>query len=139
MWSTTKAGLLGKLAQPYEHDKRVILSPAIAAGSCSRRRPDLPRLDPMQGDVDKIEASGKVPAWLANVHAIEARAATRTSPNLLWTVAGKVKRYDLPDVGLGVDSVPGPERVGLAMEGRQASWLIRGSIKFSSRPTPPSS
>src|SRR5205807_1869871 len=64
---------------------------------------------------------------------IEAESGTDThGPALVVTLAGKGGRYKLPDFGIGVTSLPSPERVSLAMELVPQGWLVRGNITFAS-------
>jgi hypothetical protein len=47
------------------------------------------------------------------------------------TLAGPGTRYEIPDVGLGVTSLPSPQRISTAMELVTQGWLIRGNIVFA--------
>jgi hypothetical protein len=156
-WSATKGGMYGKrTGKLFPNDRRVLLSPwrgwfvlaqpedvhgLTAAGS---------------GNLDMIEARGKLPPWLATIRDIEKEtseppAASRPNPGapaapkggaakvddkrgpaLVLTLKGPGKRYKIPDVGLGVSSAPSPDRLSLAMELVKQGWLVRGNIVFAS-------
>ena len=93
---------------------------------------DLPPLAGAKSDLDKVEASAKLPAWLANIRTIEGESGDKSGPALVVTLAGSASRYTFPEVGLGITSLPGPQRVSLAMELVKQGWLVRGNIKMAS-------
>jgi hypothetical protein len=153
-WSTARGGMLGKRqvkavpgASPgsagarsipggnaESNDRRMVLSPwknwfvlaqpedlgaLVAAGG---------------GKIDAIEARGKLPPWLDTIRTIEKESGDdpKTGPALVVTLAGDGKRYALPDVGLGITSLPAPERVSIAVELDPKGWRVRGNMKFAS-------
>jgi hypothetical protein len=85
------------------------------------------------GRAETSEARGKLPPWLDTIRTIEAESGTDArGPALVITVAGDGKRHAVPDLGLGVGSLPAPERISAAMELVGQGWLIRGNISFAS-------
>jgi len=133
-WSTTKSGLLGKRTQVYRGDKRVFLSPFKGWFLLAPPK-DLGSLAPAPGDQDAIVATAKQPAWLSNIRTIEKESGTDArGPSLVVTLALGGKRFDLGDndFGLGIKSLPTPDRVSLAMELVKQGWLVRGNMRFVS-------
>jgi hypothetical protein len=134
-WSTVKGGLLGKrTGRVFPGDKRVFLSPFRTWFLLAQPR-DLGALTaPAPGDLDAIEAKGKLPAWLAGIRKIELESgADQRGPALVLTLALGGKRVELgdDDFGLGIKSLPTPERVSLAMELVKQGWLVRGNMRFA--------
>jgi hypothetical protein len=126
--------MLGKRrGRLFPGDNRVLLSPwrewiVLAAPE------DLPGLTkPARGVLDKIEARAKLPPWLQTIRTIEQESGDDKDkgPALVLTLAGPGTRYDIPDIGLGITSLPSPERIALAMELVTQGWLIRGNIVFA--------
>ena len=88
-----------------------------------------------------------MPAWLAGIRTIAkesgddgvAKGNDQKGPALVMTVGeppsttapAKSGRYKLPEVGLGVSSLPVPTRISLAMELVKQGWLVRGNIVFT--------
>ncbi|MGE3763466.1 MAG: hypothetical protein AB7L94_14495 [Kofleriaceae bacterium] len=137
-WSSTKGGLLGRRSgRMYQNDKRVFLSP-FRGWFLLAQPTDLPNLlVPAKGDVDAIEATGKLPAWLGNIRKIEDETGGEKEPRgpaLVVTIGLGGERIDLTgqDFGLGITTVPTPDRVSLAMELVKQGWLIRGNMRFGS-------
>ncbi len=136
-WSTAKGGLLGKrTGRVVPRDKRVFLSPfknwfllaqPVDLGALTSAAP---------GDVDAIEAKGKLPAWLAKIRTIEAESGDQRGPALVLTIALGGTRVDLKDndFGLGIQTVPTPDRISLAMELVKQGWLVRGNMRFAREP-----
>lgn len=131
-WSTVKGGMLGTRSGVPPGDRRILLSPwrnwvvlappADLAGITS----------PARGSLDTIEAKGKLPAWLQSIRTIESESGDdKRGPALVLTLAGPGGRFDIPDIGIGVTSLPSPERISLALELVKQGWLIRGNIVFS--------
>jgi hypothetical protein len=139
-WSPARGGLLGRRGgQLIPQDRRVFLSP-FKGWFLLAQPGDLPGLTaPAQGDLDQIEATGKLPAWLAGIRTIEAESGEPRGPALVMTLAlaqltgAAGKRMDLGDndFGLGVKSFPVPERLSLAAEAVTQGWLVRGNILFA--------
>ena len=133
-WSTTKAGLLGKRTRTYRGDKRVFLSP-FKGWFLLAQPADLGSLTPTAGDADAIVATAKLPAWLTAIRTIEKESGTDPrGPALVVTVALGGKRFDLGDndFGLGIKTLPTPDRLSLAMELVKQGWLVRGNMRFLS-------
>jgi hypothetical protein len=139
-WSATRAGALGKRSgKLFPNDKRVVLSPW--QGWYVLAQPDdLGTLATASGSVDSIEAKTKLPAWLAGIRTITKESGDdKKGPALVLTVGdppastgpAKTGRYKLPEVGLGVSSLPVPSRISLAMELVKQGWLVRGNIVYA--------
>lgn len=139
-WSTAQGGLVGKRrAGLRDKDRRIVMSPwqrwYLLTGP-----DDLGDLmAPVPGDLDVVEATGKLPPWLSKLRTIEIESGgDRRGPafvvtmDKLRTAAGiQSRRYALPGVGLGADSLPVPLRASLAMELVKLGWLARGYLAFS--------
>jgi len=134
-WSAAKGGLLGKrTGKLFNNDKRVFLSP-FKGWFLLAPPDDLPNLTaPAKGKLDAIEATGKLPPWLAGIRKIESESGDQRGPALVMTIALGGKRIDLKDsdFGLGITTVPMPDRVSLAMELVKQGWLVRGNMSFAS-------
>lgn len=133
-WSTVTGGALGERTGPrvLPGDPRVILAPA--AGWFFLAAPaELPGLtSPRAGELDTIEATAPLPAWLASVQTIDREAGEARGPAVIVTVTATRARWKVPDVGLGVSSVPAPERGTLAMELVKQGFVVRGNVKLAS-------
>jgi hypothetical protein len=130
-WSASRGGLLGRQRRPFAGDKRVVLSP-FHSWFVLGPPGDLPNLAAASGDLDAIEATERLPPWLSNIRSIEAESGSDArGPAIVATFAPTAKRYDLPELGLGVPSIPGPERISAAMELVTQGWLVRGNIKMA--------
>ena len=133
-WSAAKGGMLGKRSGTlFPNDKRVVLSPW--KGWFLLAQPD--DLGAMtgaaRGSLDAIEAKGKLPGWLATLRDIEKESGDdKRGPALVVTLTSTKSRYQFPDVGVGVTSLPTPERASIAVELVKQGWLVRGNIKFGS-------
>jgi hypothetical protein len=134
-WTVAKGGMFGKrTGKLFNGDKRVLLSPwrnwIVLA-----HPDDLPGLTGMsKGAIDTVETKAALPPWLQTIRTIEAESGDDKDkgPALVLTLAGPGHRYDIPDVGLGVTSLPSPQRISLAMElVDQGGWFIRGNIVFA--------
>lgn len=131
-WSTAVGGLLGKRSRAFPGDKRLFLSPFdgwFLLGQPS----DLGGLTaPAAGNVDTIQATGKLPLWLSGIRKIESESGDPRGPALVLTMGldgGKVSTgpFEAP---LGIKEVQLPERISLAMELVKQGWLLRGNIRF---------
>jgi hypothetical protein len=139
-WTAAKGGMLGTRRGPavLRGDLRVFLAPYRGWFLLAQPADLGPLLAPTTGDLDKLEATGKVPPWLARIRTIEAEAGdvrevrAARGPALVLTLAPPATRYKFPDVGLGLTSLPAPERASLAMELVQQGWLVRGNLVFRS-------
>jgi hypothetical protein len=148
-WSATRGGMLGKrTGKLFPNDRRVLLSPWRGWFVLAQPGDVADLTAPASGNLDMIEAKAKLPPWLAAMREIEREtteppappkpgAATRKpddkrGPALVLTLEGPGKRYNIPDVGLGVTTVPSPDRLSLAMELVKQGWLVRGNIVFAS-------
>jgi hypothetical protein len=134
-WSASKGGLLGRRGgKVFPQDKRVFLSP-FKGWFLLAQPTDLPGLlAASPGDIEQSEATGKLPAWLAGIRAIEAESGEPRGPALVMTLALGGGRQDLGDndFGLGVKTFPLPDRISLAAEVVTGGWLARGNIRFTS-------
>ncbi|HEY0988194.1 MAG TPA: hypothetical protein VGD80_14115 [Kofleriaceae bacterium] len=134
-WSSSKGGLLGKrTGKLFPNDRRVFLSP-FRGWFLLAQPDDLGALTAAaRGNPDTVEATGKLPAWLAGIRKIETETGDPRGPALVVTLALSGKRVALGanDLGLGIPSVPQPERVSLAMELVRQGWLVRGNLRFAS-------
>lgn len=133
-WTVTRGGMHGKRGgKLFPNDKRVLLSPWRDWIVLAQPQ-DLPGLlTPAKGPIDTIETKAKLPPWLQTIRTIEQESGTekQRGPALVLTLAGAGQRYDIPDVGLGITSLPSPERITVAMELVKQGWLIRGNIVFA--------
>lgn len=134
-WSTAKGGLLGKrTGKLFPNDKRVFLSP-FKEWFLLAQPGDLGTLTAAAGGtVDNVEATAKLPPWLAGIRSIEAESGDPRGPALVLTIAmgGQTIQLGDNDFGLGIKSVTTPDRVSLAMELVQQGWLVRGNMRFTS-------
>jgi hypothetical protein len=134
-WSPARGGLLGKRSGAvFPGDRRVFLSP-FRGWFLLAQPGDLGTLTgPARGDLDAVEATGALPGWLAGIRTIERESGEDRGPALVVTLALGGQRMELGDIdfGLGVTSIPLPDRVSLAMELVQQGWLVRGNIRFAS-------
>jgi hypothetical protein len=131
-WTATKAGMMGARRSPMQGDRRVVLSPW--QGWFVLAPPDDIGPSPkVTTSLDAVEARAKLPAWLQTIRTIEKESGTDAKgPALVATLSGEGQRYNFPDVGLGVTSLPAPQRMSLAMELVPQGWLVRGNIVFAS-------
>src|SRR5262249_31592568 len=51
-------------------------------------------------------------------------------PALMMTMAPRDKTWDVPDVGVGVTSVPAPEHVTLSLELDKQGFVVKGNLGF---------
>lgn len=133
-WSATKGGLLGKRSgKLFQGDKRVLLSPWKNWVVLAQPEDLGSVIAPAPGSLDAIEAKAKLPAWLDGIRTIETESGDekQRGPALVLTLVGPGKRYNIPDVGLGITSAPSPTRLSLAMELTKQGWLVRGNIVFA--------
>ena len=90
-------------------------------------------VEPSKGNLDTFETKAKLPPWLDMLRDIDKESGTeKRGPALVLTFAATKQRYQFPDVGLGITSLPAPSRVSLAVELVKQGWLVRGNIKFDS-------
>ena len=156
-WSAARGGALGKRSgKVFQNDKRVVLSPWQGWYLLAQPEDLGPLTAAARGNVDRVEAKGKLPAWIAGIRAIEKESGDKSGegptpaggraevsdakkgPALVMTVGeppsttapAKSGRYKLPELGLGVRSLPVPSRISLAMELVKQGWLVRGNIVF---------
>ncbi len=132
-WSAARGGMLGKRSGALiPNDKRVLLSP-WKTWFLLAQPDDLGTLvAPAKGRAEALEARGKLPPWLDTIRTIEKESGDdKRGPALVVTLAGDGKRYPVPDVGLGVTSLPSPLRISLATELVGQGWLVRGNMSFA--------
>jgi hypothetical protein len=93
-----------------------------------------PLLAASRGNLDALEARGKLPPWLDTLRTIEKESGEEAArgPALVVTFSGQGKRKSVPDIGLGVTSLPQPVRISVAVELAKQGWLLRGNIELSS-------
>jgi len=132
-WSTVTGGLLGKrTGRMFPGDKRLFLSP-FRGWFLLGQPGDLGGLTaPAAGNVDTIQATGKLPAWLSGIRTIESESGDPRGPALVLTIGldgSKVSTGPLAGP-IGVKDVQLPERISLAMELVKQGWLVRGNIRF---------
>jgi hypothetical protein len=132
-WSGAKGGLLGKrTGRVFRGDKRVFLSP-FDGWFLLAQPSDLGGLTAAApGGLDTIQATGKLPAWLAGVRKIETESGDPRGPSLVVTLAldGSKVPTGSVEVAIGIKEVQLPERVSLAMELVKQGWLVRGNMRF---------
>ena len=134
-WSAAKGGLLGKRGKTrLPNDQRVFLSP-FRGWFLLAQPADVPDLTaPAPGDLDTVEATAKLPAWLAGIRKIEDESGgDKAGPALVVTLGFDGKKISLGDndFGLGIPAVQTPLRISLAMEVVKQGWIVRGNMKFA--------
>ena len=134
-WTSAKGGMLGRrTSKAAPGDRRMFLAP-FKSWFMVVQPGDVGALAvPAPGTLDQIEATGKLPPWLAGIRKIEAESGDPRGPALVLTVGLGGQRMELGayDFGLGVKSFPTPDRVSLAMEVVKQGWLVRGNMRFVS-------
>jgi hypothetical protein len=134
-WSVARGGLLGRRSgKRFPGDARVFLSP-FPGWFLLAQPGDLGELTaPARGRLDAAVASGAPPPWLASIRTIESETGDPRGPALVVTIALGGKRFRLGayGLGLGVSSIPKPDRTSLAMELVPQGWLVRGNLRFAS-------
>jgi len=87
-----------------------------------------------RGNPDTVEATAKLPPWLAGIRKIEAESGELRGPALVVTLGLGGARLPLGDndLGLGIASIPTPDRISVAMELVKQGWLVRGNMRFAS-------
>ena len=133
VWTATRGGMLGTRRSPMQGDKRLVLSPwknwfVLAQPA------DVGNWPRVTTSLDAASATAKLPPWLQTIRTIEKESGDDKTkgPALVVTLTGEGSRYNFPDVGLGVTSLPAPQRLSLAMELVPQGWLVRGNIVFAS-------
>ncbi|MBP9086091.1 MAG: hypothetical protein KBG15_08230 [Kofleriaceae bacterium] len=132
-WSVVKGGMFGSRGgtRKAATDKRVILSPYLDWFILGQPI-DLGSLtSPSKGQLDTAVAGPKTKGWLGRIRTIEAESGNPRGPALVVTIALPAQRLDIPDIGVGVASVPAPSRFTLAMEITRQGWLLRGNMTFA--------
>jgi len=131
-WSTAKGGMLGRRSgELFQGDKRVLLAPWKGWFVLAQPADVGALVDPQKGNMETYETKATLPPWLYMMRDIDKESGTdKRGPALVLTFAATRQRYQFPDVGLGVTTLPAPERVSLAVELVKQGWLLRGNIKF---------
>jgi hypothetical protein len=152
-WSAARGGLLGRrTGKRFTGDERVFLSPfpgwflLAQPGDLGgltapvRGKPDK-RSEAAGGGaggrvprgIDTVVATGALPPWLAGIRSIEREAGDPRGPALVVTVALGGHRLQLGAyaIGVGVSSIPTPDRISLASELVPQGWLVRGNLRFA--------
>ena len=134
-WSPSKGGLLGRrTGKVFPGDKRLFLSP-FKGWFLFAQPGELPGLTAAApGTLDGVEATAKLPPWLAGIRKIEAESGDPRGPALVLTLSLGGQRVELGDYEfmLGIKSAPLPDRISLALELVKQGWLVRGNIRFAS-------
>jgi hypothetical protein len=134
-WSVTTGGMFGKRkagARVVRGDKRLFLAPYVGWIVLAQPR-DLTGLTAAgTGELDTAVAQVALPPWLDGIRAIDDEAGTTEGPALVVTMAAKEKRIEVPDVGLEVTSLPGPERMTIALVIDPQGFVVRGNLRFAS-------
>jgi len=134
-WSVARGGLIGKRAGVgAPGDRRVLLSP-FQRWFVLAQPGDLGALTATaKGNPDTAEATAALPPWLAGIRAIEAETGEPRGPAVVVTVGLRGQRLELGsfDLGLGLTSIPTPDRASIAMELVPQGWLLRGNLRFTS-------
>jgi hypothetical protein len=140
-WSATRGGLLGRrTGKRFVGDERVFLSPfpgwfllAQPGDLAGLTGPAPGKLDRSAGRLDTAVATGALPPWIAGIRGIEREAGDTRGPAVVVTVAigGKRLRFGAYALGLGIASIPEPDRISLAAELVPQGWLVRGNLRFA--------
>jgi len=135
-WLRVSGGVEGKRGageRVFPKDPRVFLAP-FPNWMVLARAKDLPGLlDPAEGDLEGAVADrARLPDWLRRIPDLEAESGIPNGPALMMTLAPRRKRWEVPDVGLGVTSLPAPERMTLSLEIDRKGFLVRGNLRFAS-------
>jgi hypothetical protein len=135
-WSRVTGGVLGtrgKGKRVIRGDPRVFLAPFGQWMVLARPRDLSGLLDAADGPLDGAAAdTAKLPAWLARLPDIEGESGLKDGPALMMTLGPRAKTWDVPDVGLGVTSLPAPERMTLSLEIDPQGFQVKGHLKFAS-------
>jgi hypothetical protein len=93
-------------------------------------------IDPVDGPLDDARADpATMPTWLEKLPDIEAESGHPDGPAIMMTLQPRKKAWKVPDVGLGVDELPAPERLTLVVEVDKKGWHVRGNLKFKDEET----
>jgi hypothetical protein len=134
-WSVAAGGMYGARSpgkRVMRGDRRQFVAPYLGWIVLAHPR-DLPGLAAAgAGELDTAVATVALPPWLDGIRAIEDESGKPTGPALVVTLAAGGTRIDLPDVGLDLTSLPGPERMTIALELADTGFLIRGNLRFAS-------
>ena len=133
-WSRVSGGVLGsrgKGKRVMRGDPRVFLAPFEPWMVLARPR-DLPGLlDAAEGDLAGAAADpDKLPGWLSRLADLETESGKTDGPALMMTLGPRAKTWDVPDIGLGVTSLPAPERMTLSLEIDRQGFHVKGHLKF---------
>jgi hypothetical protein len=137
-WSRVSGGVMGKRhagARVRRGDKRVFLAP-YGRWMVLARASDLPgMLDPVADtELDGAAADETtMPGWLKQLDGIEdVTGGSGDGPVIAITIGPRSKVWQLPDVGLGVDQLPAPERVTLLLEldAKTGGFHVHGHLRF---------
>lgn len=135
-WSVARGGALGRRGagdRVYPGDPRVFLMPFRGWVVLAQPRDlgDLTR--GAKGNLDTaVAVAAEVPAWLARARTIEVESGVKEGPELMMTMSALAGRYNLPDLGLGVPSLPAPDRITLALKVEPNGVIARGNLRFAS-------
>lgn len=148
-WSVRSGGLVGQRARRGEGqraaaiDSRVLLSPWRPWYVLAAPQDLSSLLSSAKGELDTAEANAKLPKWLASIRAIEGESGKDAAGPALVVTLGRPRpgpgaetsgRLALPELRLGVASIPMPLRAAIAMELVEQGWLVRGTMRFATEP-----
>jgi hypothetical protein len=136
VWSAGKGGLVGRRTHPaFPNDTRVFLSPFAGWFLLVQPSDVTGLLTIARGNLDRVEATAPLPAWLQSVRSIEKESGDPRGPAVVVTLGFHPIRQKIPDgidIAIGVKEVPLPDRVSVAMELVPKGWLVRGNLHFAS-------
>ncbi len=133
-WSVAKGGLLGVRSGTNKaaNDQRAFLSPKPNWFLLAQPGDLGGLMAAAAGALDTAAIPAKNKTWVGKIQSIEAESGTdKRGPALVVTIALPPQRIEIPDIGVGVASVPAPSRFTLAMELTKTGWLLRGNMKFA--------
>jgi hypothetical protein len=134
-WSRVTGGVLGsrgKGKRVIRGDPRVFLAPFPSWMVLARPKDLAGLLDAADGELDGATAdAAKLPGWLARLPDLEAESGGKDGPALMMTLGPRSKTWEVPDVGLGVTSLPAPERLSLALEIDPQGFHVKGHLRFA--------
>jgi hypothetical protein len=134
-WSRVTGGVLGsrgKGKRVIRGDPRVFLAPFGPWMVLARPKDLAGLLDPADGKLDDAAADpAKLPGWLSRLPDLEGEAGKTDGPALMMTLGPRSKTWDMPDIGLGVTSLPAPERMTLSLEIDRQGFHVKGHLKFA--------
>lgn len=134
-WSAATGGLLGRRGagpRVWPGDRRLFLSPTLSwfTLAAPQHMPGLTR--PAAGALDAVTATVPLPPWLDLMQSIEQEAGPGPGPALLLTLGQWTTTLRLPNIGLGVSSLPAPTRLSLSLIVDTRGFVVRGRVRMAS-------